>query len=203
MATVKMRSDLKKTILLEIIRESKTFFKLQELETIGSKKGIVVNTIKEMLQQLVDDGLVFNEKVGINSLYWSFASDGPQKKRIRCKQLMEECERLEESINSKRMYAEKEKSIKKYTKERRELEEKLSMLLTIDEDLKKELDKFRDVDPEAYKRLVSDKQSAVEECNKMIDNIFVVQDYVCNRFSMDKADFNGGFAIPNDLDYIQ
>ncbi|KAM0672794.1 Mnd1-like meiotic recombination protein [Ordospora colligata] len=203
MATVRMKSDQKKTILLEMIRESKSFFKLQELETIGSKKGIVTNTIKDILQQLVDDGLIFNEKVGINSLYWSFTSDGPQKKRMRCKQLVEECERLEENINNKRMYVEKEKKIKKYTEERNELEQTLNMLMKIDEDLRRELDKFQDVDPEAYKKLISDKESVVDQCNKIIDNIFVVQDYVCNRFSMDKTDFNAGFAIPNDLDYIQ
>ncbi|UYI26626.1 meiotic nuclear division protein 1-like protein [Encephalitozoon cuniculi] len=203
MVTVKMKSDQKKSILLEIIRGSKSFFKLQELESLGSKKGIVVNTIKEILQQLVDDGLVTAEKVGTSNLYWSFASEGVQKKKLRCKELMEECERMSQDICRKREYIENEKMSKHYTEERNELENKLNALMKIEQDQREELGKFEETDPIAYDKLVADRKEMADECNRIIDNVFIIQDYICSKFPMEKSEFNSSFGIPPDLDYIQ
>ncbi|KAG5860328.1 Mnd1-like meiotic recombination protein [Encephalitozoon hellem] len=203
MATVKMKADQKKTILLDIIRGSKSFFKLQELESLGSKKGIVVNTIKDILQQLVDDGLVTVEKVGSSNLYWSFASDGVQKKKLRCKGLAEECKSMSEEVLRKREYLESERAAKNYTKERRELESKLNALSKIEEEQREELSKFEETDPTVYDKLIADRREVVDEYNKIIDNIFIIQDYICNKFSMEKSEFNSSFGIPQDLDYIQ
>lgn len=203
MATIKMKSDQKKTILLDIIRGSKSFFKLPELEALGSKKGIVTNTIKDMVQQLVDDGLVTCEKVGTSNLYWSFASGEVQRKKIRCKELGEECRRMSEDICKKKKHVENERASKNYTDERRELEARLSELTRIDEEQRRELAEFEETDPAVYDKLVSDRKEAVDECNKIIDNIFIVQDYVCNKFGMEKAEFNSSFGIPQDLDYVQ
>ncbi|AFM99256.1 Mnd1-like meiotic recombination protein [Encephalitozoon hellem ATCC 50504] len=203
MATVKMKADQKKTILLDIIRGSKSFFKLQELESLGSKKGIVVNTIKDILQQLVDDGLVTVEKVGSSNLYWSFASDGVQKKKLRCKSLAEECKSMSEEVLRKREYLESERVAKNYTEERRELESKLNALSKIEEEQREELSKFEETDPTVYDKLIADRREVVDEYNKIIDNIFIIQDYICNKFSMEKSEFNSSFGIPQDLDYIQ
>ncbi|AFN83965.1 putative meiotic recombination protein [Encephalitozoon romaleae SJ-2008] len=203
MATVKMKADQKKTILLEIIRGSRSFFKLQELENLGSKKGIVANTIKEILQQLVDDGLVTVEKVGTSNLYWSFASEGVQKKNLKFKELVEECKSMSEEILKKKKHLENERISKNYTEERKELESKLNALAKIEEEQKEELSKFEETDPTIYDKFVDDRKEIVDEYNKIIDNIFIIQDYVCNKFSMEKPEFNSNFGIPQDLDYIQ
>ncbi|ADM12482.1 putative meiotic recombination protein [Encephalitozoon intestinalis ATCC 50506] len=203
MATVKMKADQKKSILLEIIRTSKSFFKLQELETLGSKKGIVVNTIKEILQQLVDEGLVTVEKVGTSNLYWSFASEGVQKKKLKCKELMDECKRMSEDISNKRKHLEDERKSKNYTEERSRLEERLNSLEKMEEEQKKELKKFEETDPIVYDKLIGDRKKVIDEYNKIVDNIFVIQDYICNKFAMEKSEFNSSFGIPQDLDYIQ
>ena len=49
-------------------------FNLKELEKLGSKSGIVLNMIKEVLDSLVDDDLVTSDKIGSANFYWSLPS---------------------------------------------------------------------------------------------------------------------------------
>ena len=56
--------DDKRLRLLEIFARAEVFT-LKEIEKIGSKeKGIVEQTIKDVLQTLVDDALVETDKIG-------------------------------------------------------------------------------------------------------------------------------------------
>lgn len=51
----------------------KEVFQLKELEKIAPKeKGIVIQSVKEVLQMLVDDGLVETDKIGTLACFWAF-----------------------------------------------------------------------------------------------------------------------------------
>uniref|UniRef100_A0A8H7Y310 Meiotic nuclear division protein 1 n=1 Tax=Psilocybe cubensis TaxID=181762 RepID=A0A8H7Y310_PSICU len=55
----------KRIKLLEIFHETRDFYQLKELEKLGPKlKGIVSQSIKDVLQSLVDDNLVQGDKIG-------------------------------------------------------------------------------------------------------------------------------------------
>lgn len=55
----------KRSRMLEIFYEKKDVFQLKDLEKICPKeKGIVAQSVKDVLQSLVDDGLVDSEKIG-------------------------------------------------------------------------------------------------------------------------------------------
>ncbi|KAG8213803.1 meiotic nuclear division protein 1 [Butyriboletus roseoflavus] len=70
MAPRGLSAEEKRVKLLEIFHES-----LKELEKLGPKlKGIVSQSVKEVLQSLVDDGLVQSDKVGSSNFFWSFPS---------------------------------------------------------------------------------------------------------------------------------
>jgi len=64
----------KRVKLLEIFHETKDFFTLKELERLAAKRGVVSQTVKDVLQTLVDDNLVELDKIGISNFYWSFPS---------------------------------------------------------------------------------------------------------------------------------
>lgn len=65
--------DEKRMRMLQIFYEKKEFFTLKELERIAPKeKSIVVQTVKDILQGLVDDGLVRSEKIGTSVYFWRF-----------------------------------------------------------------------------------------------------------------------------------
>ncbi|KAK7057191.1 meiotic nuclear division protein 1 [Favolaschia claudopus] len=80
----------KRVKLLEIFHESKDFYQLKELEKLGPKlKGIVSQSVKEVLQSLVDDGLVQGDKIGSSNFFWSFPSQRGAIMQNRLKQLEE------------------------------------------------------------------------------------------------------------------
>ncbi|KAJ6625646.1 meiotic nuclear division protein 1 [Mycena sp. CBHHK59/15] len=75
MAPRGLSAEEKHVKLLEIFHESKDFYQLKELEKLGPKlKGIVSQSVKEVLQSLVDDGLVQADKIGSSNFFWSFPS---------------------------------------------------------------------------------------------------------------------------------
>ncbi|CCM05457.1 uncharacterized protein FIBRA_07677 [Fibroporia radiculosa] len=75
MAPRGLSAEDKRVRLLEIFHETKDFFQLKELEKIGPKmKGIVSQSVKEVLQGLVDDGMVQADKIGSSNFFWSFPS---------------------------------------------------------------------------------------------------------------------------------
>lgn len=39
-------------------------FKLKDLEKLGPKKGVISQSVKDVVQSLVDDDLVFKDKIG-------------------------------------------------------------------------------------------------------------------------------------------
>ncbi|XP_063900290.1 meiotic nuclear division protein 1 homolog [Zophobas morio] len=62
----------KRKRLLDCFHNSKSVFNIKEVEKMGSQKGIVINTVKDVLQSLLDDDLVETERVGTSNYYWSF-----------------------------------------------------------------------------------------------------------------------------------
>jgi len=75
MAPRGLSAEEKRIKLLEIFHETRDFFQLKELEKLGPKmKGIVTQSVKEVLQSLVDDDLVQTDKIGSSNFFWSFPS---------------------------------------------------------------------------------------------------------------------------------
>lgn len=65
--------DEKRVRMLQIFYEKREFFTLKEIEKIAPKeKGIVVQSVKDILQSLVDDDLVRAEKIGTSTYFWRF-----------------------------------------------------------------------------------------------------------------------------------
>lgn len=68
--------------MMEIFYEKKDFFQLKELEKIAPKeKGIVQGTVKDVVQSLVDDGMVDTDKIGTSVYFWAFPSKAANAKK--------------------------------------------------------------------------------------------------------------------------
>ncbi|KAM1273712.1 hypothetical protein TB2_023372 [Malus domestica] len=53
--------------MLQIFYDSQDFFLLKELEKLGPKKGIISQFVKDVIKSLVDDDLVFKDKIGTST----------------------------------------------------------------------------------------------------------------------------------------
>ncbi|KAG8234120.1 hypothetical protein J437_LFUL007486 [Ladona fulva] len=82
-----LSAEEKRKKMLEIFHESLDFYQLKELEKIAPKeKGIISQSVKDVIQSLVDDGLVDTDKIGTSTYYWSY----PSKARKTKEQLLEQ-----------------------------------------------------------------------------------------------------------------
>lgn len=83
--------------MLEIFHDTKDVFVLkvgrlrwpphhppspQDVEKMSVKKGITLQSVKEVLQSLVDDDLVHQERIGASNFFWSFPSEAATKVRV-------------------------------------------------------------------------------------------------------------------------
>lgn len=77
--------------LLEVFHEGQEFYQIKELEKLAKDKGIAQKQVSEAVKRLVDDGLVFSDKIGPSNFYWSFpdnltATKGQQKNEMKEKE---------------------------------------------------------------------------------------------------------------------
>ncbi|KAJ4845588.1 Meiotic nuclear division protein 1 [Turnera subulata] len=66
--------DEKREKILQIFYDSQDFFLLKELEKLGPKKGVITQSVKDVVQSLVDDDLVSKDKIGTSVYFWSLPS---------------------------------------------------------------------------------------------------------------------------------
>uniref|UniRef100_UPI00358F9E58 meiotic nuclear division protein 1 homolog n=1 Tax=Myxine glutinosa TaxID=7769 RepID=UPI00358F9E58 len=89
----------KRTKMMEIFFESKDIFQLKELEKIAPRdKKITCQSVKDVLQSLVDDAMVDSDRIGTSNYFWAF----PSKALNARKRKIEELEgQLEDAANKK------------------------------------------------------------------------------------------------------
>ncbi len=71
----------KRRRMLEIFKDDPSFYHLKDIEKFGTKKGIIFQSIKEVLDSLVNDNLVECEKIGSSNFYWALPSKIYQAKK--------------------------------------------------------------------------------------------------------------------------
>lgn len=190
-----------------------------------------MQTVKEIVQSLVDDRLVSCEKIGTSNYYWSFPSSAAITRTTLIDKLEKEnaslkhaCERLEAEIQE----SSKGKDL---TPEREELMQRLLELKEESKGLDRQLEEHADRDPAVIEALKKQVALAQQDCNRwvgmllslvriacwwtsllfilfllfslFVDNIFSVQSYVVDKFGLGKGEFLENFDLPADLDYVQ
>ncbi|KIR25788.1 hypothetical protein I307_04313 [Cryptococcus deuterogattii 99/473] len=159
----------KKTKILQKISETRThtkqaeFYSLKELEKIAPKsKGIevVVQSVKDVLDDLVSDGFVVMDKIGTGNYFWALPSAAGATKNAALAKATKELERIEAGIS------ETQAELMEAEKGREDTEERLTLLATLQQEehtsvkLKAELAAFGAADPVRYQK----KSEAVKVC---------------------------------------
>lgn len=88
----------KRQRLLKIFHETCDVFQLRDMEKLGAKQGVISQSVKDVIQSLVDDGLVCMEKIGSSNYYWSFPSDAHRSSQARRDALLRETAEMEEKV---------------------------------------------------------------------------------------------------------
>ena len=194
--------DEKRARMLQIFYEKKEFYTLKELEKIAPKeKGIIVQSVKDVLQTLVDDGLVRSEKIGTSVYFWTFPGENITAIEQRISEASKKIVEAEFKLQKLKEACAKEQIGKEDTEERQILLHELEELKAKEVQLKKQIAKFSDADPEAIAKLVEKVQEYKDAANVWTDNIFAIQSWCKRKFDISEELLNKQFNIPNDLDY--
>ncbi|XP_028163714.1 meiotic nuclear division protein 1 homolog [Ostrinia furnacalis] len=199
-----LSAEEKRIRMLEIFHNSKDFFQLKELEKIAPKeKGITMQSVKEVIQSLVDDHLVDSEKIGTSIYFWSFPSKAKNVKKRKLNDLQSEVDDCAKKLKKTEDAIAHESVGREANDERTETLSMLEQLLKQEEGLKKELQKYRDSDPEYIAQLKTETEELKSAINRWTENIYTLKSYIKNKFQMENEAIDQAFGIPSDLDYIE
>mmetsp|Transcript_29743 Transcript_29743/g.53414 ORF Transcript_29743/g.53414 Transcript_29743/m.53414 type:complete len:206 (-) Transcript_29743:619-1236(-) len=178
-------------------------FTMKELEKYLPKaKGIVWQSVKQVVETLVADGVVQSDKIGSNVFYWCFPS-------TQGKSLENKLDGLKRQVaDAKRKHAELETSIKKArvgkddSEERRQQLSRHQQLKARQAELQILLAKYGESDPEFIAKMEENAQLSKDAANRWTDAIFTIKGHVKTKFMIEEERMNKEFGIPEELDYI-
>ncbi|XP_071722368.1 meiotic nuclear division protein 1 homolog [Rutidosis leptorrhynchoides] len=192
--------------MLQIFYDSQDFFLLKELEKSGPKKGVISQSVKDVIQTLVDDDLVLKDKIGTSVYFWSLPSTAGN-------QLRTAHQKLESDLKSskKRLVelADQCNALKKGREESDEREEALEELKAIElkyKELKDEMGQFADNDPATFEAMKNAIDVAHAAANRWTDNIFTLRQWCSNNFPQAKEQLEHVYkeaGITDDFDYLE
>ncbi|XP_034948308.1 meiotic nuclear division protein 1 homolog [Chelonus insularis] len=193
----------KRSRMLQIFYENKEFFTLKEIETIASKeKGIVLQTVKDVLQALVDDGLVRSDKIGSTIYFWAFPGENITTVENRIADANKKIVATEFKLQKLNEEIKKLQSEKNDTVELSKLLEEIEQFKQKEVELKQQIAKLSDADPEVIENMAKKAENYKEAANIWTDNIFAIQSWCKRKFDINESTLNKQFRIPDDLDYI-
>jgi hypothetical protein len=192
----------KKRILLDAFQESRDVFNAKEAEKLAEKKGIRGPVAKEVLKALTDDSLVDTEKVGGSNYYWSFPNKEANLKKLQLDDMKRKWKKESERQLELKAKLDERTGSEPDAEERRIAEERLEELRVKKEDLLKQLQKYKDCDPDVLERMKEDVEVAKEAVERWTHGVFAIKKFVKDKFQMEESDFNLNFGIPKDFDYL-
>lgn len=197
-------AEEKRTRMLDIFYEKKDVFQLKELEKIAPKeKGIVTQSVKDVVQSLVDDGLVDTEKIGTSIYFWAFPSKAANNRKRRLNELNNKVDEARKKAKKLEEQVAGAQSGREDSDERNEILKELAENKIILKDLKSKIEKFKDCDPEVLEQVRKQTVTYKEAANRWTDNIFAIKSWCKNKFYIEESTLNKQFEIPEDLDYLE
>lgn len=203
MAQKRLTVQEKCNIMLQFFRTKRDFFQLKEIEKASVKKGIVLQSVKEVLQSLIDDNLVVQEKLGISNYYWSFAKDEGTEAMDKIEKTKVEINRLEGLLKSSKQELEESREGRGPSSERDELVKELNDINEILKKQEHDMTKYAECDPRVFEQRKKEIITLMSDINNITEDIFMVQSYVCDKFGMDRGDFNKNFGVDDEMDLIE
>ena len=144
----------KRKKMLEILYETKDFYLLKELEKIApKKKGIIAQSVKDVLQSLVDDNLVDTDKIGTSVYFWAFPSKALALRKARLSELQDKLAAAKSKSEGVDEILKEAQSGKDESDDRNAILEELSELEAKKAELAAKLKKYEGCDPEVLVQL--------------------------------------------------
>lgn len=172
----------KREKVLEIFHESKDVFQLKDIEKLAPKKGVISQSVKEVLQSLVDDDMVHQDKIGISNFFWAFPSEAAVQQESVLAKLQKQAEQNKEQQSSL------QQKLQNSTAGREDSADRVTKLSDVAKhekelhDIQNQLDQYAENDPDKIKSMKEAAGIAKDAANRWQDNIEALHDWCKRRF---------------------
>lgn len=171
----------KRKRMSDIFKDDPSFFHLKDIEKLGTKRGIIYQSIKDVLDSLVNDNLVETDKIGSSSFYWALPSKIYQVKKNLLDKNKEQIENLKLENENLKQKIKEAKTVRKATDERSRKLEELDELTKNKSELEKKLNQYKKNDPERFKILQNDTKQLINLNDLWKDNIYSVDQWIRSK----------------------
>ncbi|ORZ11900.1 meiotic nuclear division protein 1 [Absidia repens] len=195
-------AEEKRIRMLNIFHESCEVYQLKDLEKIGQKKGIPSQSVKDVVQSLVDDDLVVTDKIGISNFYWSFPSAAAQTKKNKLESMRKSLQQEESKADQLDETIKAESSGREPSDERDAILAELQQGVEAQMKLQQELQQYRDSGSVNFELKEKAALVAKDSVNRWTENVWALQSYCTNKLGMERQQFDQAFNIGDDFDTI-
>lgn len=196
-----LSADDKRRVILKIYHEKKEPFNLKEMELLASKAGVVQQTVKDMNQSLVDDFMVYSDKIGSANFFWSFPSKALQDKKNLKEQLEAQLVRSRESTIELERRLEEER-LSRSAEGRADKVARYTALKNQERELDATLEAGKANDPVELDRVTKQATDNMDHANRWTDNIWTVKSFLVKKKGMSGKDADKYLRIESDFDYV-
>ncbi|KAK9817573.1 hypothetical protein WJX74_010831 [Apatococcus lobatus] len=195
----------KRQCILSVFHETRDVFSLKDIEKLATKKGVISQSVKEVLQSLVDDDLVHQEKIGSSNFFWSFPSEAAVKIESNISKLQNQLQ------EHSKQQAELQQSLAVTRTERQASEEKSRKLAVMQElqqtaqALQVDLQQYAENDPERVEAIANAALISRDCANRWLDNIEALRGWCKTRFEGMENQLESFFeenGMTSTMDYL-
>ncbi|TDH67351.1 hypothetical protein CCR75_004125 [Bremia lactucae] len=201
--------------ILRIYHDSKEVYSLKEVEKLGSKAGVVLQTVKDVNQALVDDALVDCDKIGSGNYFWSFPSKLSQSRKRKLSELQQRRQVAQEELAQIRQKIQAQQQLRSESEVRVGKLQRLKELKTKIESLHNKAQHLAENDPAILKELEHKVRLSKEGADRWTDNVYTLKSWVVQKRGVEGKEVVGTPAtfrekrivdkwlgIKDDFDYI-
>lgn len=200
----RVSSDEKLDRIARFFRATPEIYCLKDLERM-IPKACDISSMKllEFLKSAVDEDLIHVEKCGSSNIYWSFKNERHHFYACEAEKTLSGIEAYQEENAGKRSHLEGIRAARTESEERRELKERYARCkdeVTRIEELRRNSIAHS---YSAFEEMVEEAKKLKAEVNKTTDDMFTLRGFVCDKFGLDKREFDRNFGIVDRMDYIE
>ncbi|XP_050311354.1 meiotic nuclear division protein 1 homolog [Anthonomus grandis grandis] len=197
-------AEEKRTRMLELFYQKGECFQLKELEKIAPKeKGIVANSVKDVISKLVDDGLIETDKIGTSIYFWAFPSKAVKSRKRKLEEVTKKNEETSKKLKLVEEAIEQSKSNEGDTETIDRLQNEITELELDVASMEKTLAERKENDAEKFEAMRNKAESLKEAANRWTENVFSIKSWCKKKFFMEDKVLDKQFGIPEDFDYIE
>lgn len=178
-------------------------FNLKEIETAGAKVGVVLQSVKDVVQSLIDDNMIETDKIGSGNFLWALPSKGRASMMKKIESLDDSIRHTMTEIKLYRSKIQEESEGKEQNPERKALLEQLADLKEEEKSLKEEMEKISRTSKSHLTKCYSEADLYKSKANQWTDNIFEVKSWLKKKNpALSEEDIDKNFNIPSDFDTL-